>query len=133
MNHQINKLTNLALDYAEFAKKARLPLNTITALSTGIGVHPPKWAQHVGIIIQVWLGENYNTCAVYLGSVEIRLYSGIISMPFDIKDEKLAEIYDKALHYLNNYLNNEALIKEISEETNEQIKKQIEQLKKQLL
>ena len=133
MNHQINKLTNLALEYADFAKKVKLPLNELTALTKGTGLRSYKWTQHVGIIIQVWLGENYNTCAVYLGSVEIRLYSGIISMPFDIKDEKLAEIYDKALHYLNNYLNNEALIKEISEETNEQIKKQIEQLKKQLL
>lgn len=133
MNHQINKLANLALDYAEFAKKARLPLNTITALSTGIGVHPPKWAQRVGLIIKVWVGDNYNTCTIYFGEIEFRLYNGTMVIPFDMDAEKMESAHEKAKFYLDNFLNTEALIDEIKREAEDKIKEQIEQLKKQLL
>jgi len=90
MKNQIEKLIGLANEYHKYAMDNDLPMNHN---------YLREYQE-----ISVYLSEGGDTWAVDFGKIEIRNYSSMIELPFDITEHMLDEIYDDAHQYLHEHL-----------------------------
>ena len=90
MKKQIEKLIELANEYHKYAIDNDLPMNHNYFRDDER--------------ISVYLSEGGDTWTVHFGKIEIRNYSSKITLPFDITEHMLDEIYDDAHQCLHEHL-----------------------------
>lgn len=123
MEDVIKKLVDLAEDYADKAIMAGYPVGH-NYLRKGV-----NFSEEEGRIT-VYLNNQNTTKSVYLGEVEIALYSNNIVFPFSFDAMKLTEIYDDAKEFLDNF--KDAQLEEVKKKNMEEREKKIEMLEKEL-
>ncbi|CAB4153098.1 hypothetical protein UFOVP606_43 [uncultured Caudovirales phage] len=95
----IKNLVQLAEMYHEYGKLIRLP-QTVNRLDKE-GVY------------KIYFADDYKTCCVYFSSIEIRLYSENIAMPYKLSVSELDKIHEQASLYYTDILIPETSIKRI--------------------
>lgn len=87
MEKVIKKLVDLAYLYKAYGKEINLH-QTWNDLDT-------KFTEE-NLKVSVYFANNYDTCTVRFGEVEITLYANKITMPWDYSKEDLEAIYTSA-------------------------------------